>query len=120
MIRVSNVDPKSSLKNDELGLITSSTLAAVAGILPYECQMDRFYVGATAIIDTVYITVSINGAAQAVFAASSIVADGVSFVDPGNGTLITAGSLIEYAVSATAAFAAVSVLGTYKLKNSEK
>jgi hypothetical protein len=120
MIRVSNIDPKSSLKKQELGLITSSTLAAVAGILPYQCQMDRFYVGATAAVSTLYITVSINGSAQSVFAASSVGADGVSFVDPGNDRFISAGSLVEYAVSATAAFAAVSVLGTYKLRDSGK
>lgn len=119
-IRVKNVDKDSSLKKHELGLITSSTLAAVAGILPYPCNMDRFYVGATAAISTVYITVSLNGTAQTVFAASSVGADGVAFVDPGNQTFISAGTLVEYAVSATAAFAAVSVLGTYKLLDDGK
>jgi len=119
-IRVKNIDADSSLKKERLGLITSSTLAAVAGILPAACRMDRFYVGATAAVSTLYVTVSINGSAQSVFAASSISADGVSFVDPGNQRFISAGSLVEYAVSATAAFAAVSVLGTFKLLDSEK
>ena len=121
MIRIQNVDPKSSLKNNYVDLITSSTLAAVAGILPASCRLDRVYVGATAIIATVYVTVSLNGSAQTVIGVSSIGADGVATAKgAASPILITAGTLVEIAVSATAAFAAVAVLAQFELGREDK